>query len=256
MSNFLKFSSPNRKIAFPSFSIPSGYTCPGASNCLTFVDRITNKIIDKQKPDENGETFRCYAASLEVAYSSLRENLRHNESLLKEAKTEKAMTALIIKSLKESKWTKALVMGGGALRNHIHGDFFNLNYLSAWMNVAKFFPNIRIYSYTKSLHLLKKYKDKHGSFPSNYYWTWSKGSKFDKLGPVLGLKSATIVDDKEQAKALGLEVDHDDTHALNGTKDFALEPHGQQPKGSRLAKLLIEKRKAGKFAGYGKTPIK
>ena len=62
----------------------------------------------------------------------------------------------------------------------------------------------------------------------------------------------TLVKDKEEAKALGLEIDHDDLKALNGTVDFALEPHGTQPKGHILNKIMYAKRKAGKFAGYNK----
>jgi len=38
-----------------------------------------------------------------------------------------------------------------------------------------------------------------------------------------------------EAKQKGLEIDHDDTHAAYGEKDFALLIHGQQPTGSKAA---------------------
>jgi len=60
----------------------------------------------------------------------------------------------------------------------------------------------------------------------------------------------TLVKDEEEAKALGLEIDHNDLLALNGKRDFALEPHGAQPAGHPLGKVIAQKRKAGKFAGY------
>ncbi len=152
----------------------------------------------------------------------------------------------------KGKHTKALFHGGGALRVHIHGDFFKYLYLKAWFAIASFLPDIRFYSYTKSLQFLKRYREEDGAFPENYSLTWSKGSRFDSLGPALGIKSATLVKDEEEAKALGLEIDHDDTKALNGKVNFALEPHGAQPKGHPLGKIIAQKRKTGKFAGYNK----
>ena len=245
----LRFSSPNAKIAFPSFSIPAGHTCPGAYNCLT--KRIDGKVVDLQKKDKHSEYYRCYAVSQEVVYKSLAKKLDDNFALLR-GKTCSKMVELIRNSLNNDKETRALVLGGGALRVHIHGDFFNYDYLKAWFKIADLFPRIRFYSYTKSLQYLKRWKDEFGEFPSNYSLTWSKGSKFDNLGNVLGIKSVTVVTDEEEAKALGLEVDHDDTHALNGDEDFALEPHGTMPKGHPWGKAIIEKRKQGKFAGYHK----
>ena len=249
--SLLKFSPPNSKIAFPSFSIPAGWTCPGAGNCLT--KRMPDgKLVDLQTPDDNGLTYRCYATSLEVVYPSLAKMLDHNEDLLRKTESENDLVDLILNSLKQNINTKGLFHGGGALRVHIHGDFFKYLYLKAWFSIAKLLPHIRFYSYTKSLLFFKRYKEEFKSFPENYFITWSKGSKFDSLGPALGIKSVTLVKDEEEAKALGLEIDHDDLLALNGKKDFALEPHGAQPAGHPLGKVIAQKRKAGKFAGYNK----
>jgi hypothetical protein len=249
--SLLKFSPPNSKIAFPSFSIPAGWTCPGAGNCLT--KRMPDgKLVDLQTPDDNGLTYRCYATSLEVVYPSLAKMLDHNEDLLRKTESENDLVALIIDSLMSDKSTKGLFHGGGALRVHIHGDFFKYLYLKAWFAVAKLLPDIRFYSYTKSLQFFKRYKEENGTFPKNYSLTWSKGSRFDSLGPALGIKSVTLVKDEEEAKALGLEIDHDDLKALKGKVDFALEPHGAQPAGHPLGKVIAQKRKAGKFAGYNK----
>ncbi|MAK37803.1 MAG: hypothetical protein CMC15_16715 [Flavobacteriaceae bacterium] len=244
-NNLLKFSNPNAKIPYQSFSIPAGYSCPGALNCLTKVKG--GKIVDLQKPDADGLTYRCYAASLEAVYPSLNAKLNYNFKLLKEAKSFKEMTALIARSLPPK-----LRADGGALRVHIHGDFYSLDYLRAWFAVAEFFPSIRFYSYTKSLNFLQQYKSEKGQFPFNYSLTWSHGSKFDHLGPELGIKSVRLVKDQEEAFALGLDIDHDDSHAIHGEKDFALEPHGTQPAGHPLQKIILAKRKAGKFAGYSK----
>ena len=51
---------------------------------------------------------------------------------------------------------------------------------------------------------------------------------------------------EEEAADLGLEIDHDDTHAAFGKKSFALLLHGTQPKGSvagEALKVINKKRK-------------
>jgi hypothetical protein len=42
----------------------------------------------------------------------------------------------------------------------------------------------------------------------------------------------------DKADALGLEIDHDETHALFGTASFALLLHGQQPKGGDASQAI------------------
>ena len=74
----LKFHGPSSKISklVNAYSLASGYTCPGAKDCLSRANRKTGKIKDF------GE-FRCYAAMLEAAYPSLRKLVWHNTMLMK-----------------------------------------------------------------------------------------------------------------------------------------------------------------------------
>ena len=44
-----------------SFSLPSGYTCPFAVDCLSKADRVTGKITDGRDT-----LFRCFSASDEA----------------------------------------------------------------------------------------------------------------------------------------------------------------------------------------------
>ena len=39
------------------FSLPSGWTCPAATVCMTKADKVTGKISDGKK-----QKYRCYAA--------------------------------------------------------------------------------------------------------------------------------------------------------------------------------------------------
>jgi hypothetical protein len=86
MTNLLKFGEPNAKLKklakklklkLKTFSLPAGWTCPGAKDCLSRADRTTGKIEDG--PDT---LFRCFAASGEAVYPSLRKMVWHNFELI------------------------------------------------------------------------------------------------------------------------------------------------------------------------------
>ena len=103
------------------------------------------------------------------------------------------------------------------------------------MEIALLFPDRLFYAYTKSLvYWLKNL----GNIPENLILTASNGGKHDSLIEQLNLRSAAVVYSYEEAEKLGLEVDHDDSHAANPlTKDqnFALMIHGVQPAGSEAS---------------------
>ena len=221
------------------YSLPSGYSCPGAKNCYTKADRITGKITDLQTPDADGVIYRCYAAMDEARRPNVRKTRWENFDLLKTAKTTKAMAALIIRSIKASG-----LRCGGTLRVHIGGDYFSRAYFRAWMIAAKFFPQITFYSYTKSINFLVG-----EDLPDNFVFTCSRGGKYDKLIPKSNTKSAKVFFSTEEAKALGLDIDHTDDLAISGSDDFALVIHGSQPAGSEASKALSANKKKG-FTGY------
>ena len=60
-----------RKPNIYGFSLPAGYSCPFADECLSKADRITGKITDG--PDMK---FRCFQASLEAVFEIGRASCR------------------------------------------------------------------------------------------------------------------------------------------------------------------------------------
>ena len=108
------------------------------------------------------------------------------------------------------------------LRVHIGGDFYNYNYFKAWMKAASFFPNVVFYAYTKSVNFLSQYLAEFGKLPKNWVFTCSRGGKYDNLIPQTMVKSAKVFFSKDEADALGLEIDHTDDFAISGVDDFAL----------------------------------
>jgi hypothetical protein len=160
---------------------------------------------------------------------------------LKQAKTVDSMTSLIRDSLPGR--------DGHIYRIHVAGDFFSKDYLEAWINVANQFPNQIFYAYTKSIPFWIALMSK---IPKNFILTASYGGKYDSLIEPYQLKSAKVVFTVEEAEQLGLEIDHDDSHAYIGKKSFALLLHGKQKAGTKAAKALNDLKKQG-HKGYARV---
>ena len=232
----LKFGKPNAKLAkmakklklkLATFTLPSGYTCPGAKDCLSFSDEKTGKI-----KDGHFTKFRCFMASAEARSPSLRKAVWHNFDLLRKAL--KSGVDKCVELIQDS------LPKCDVLRVHVGGDYFSKNYLLAWAQVAKANPDTVFYSYSKNLPAFVGVE-----LPENLVLTASRGGKFDSMIDELGWKEALVVYSEAEAKEKDLEIDHDDEHAAFGKKDFALLIHGTQPKGSKASEALSAiKRKA------------
>ena len=248
MNDLLKFGEPNSKLKkmlkklslkLKTFTLPAGHSCPAAKDCLSRADRVTGKI--KDGPDT---VFRCFAASAEATYPSLRKMVWHNFELLKEALKLDAQAGF-----ENSPHTADLICASlpdkfDIMRVHVGGDYFSKKYLQAWIEVAKRNPEKIFYSYSKSLHFFKEF-----ALPENLVLTASRGGKYDDMIELHGWKEALVVYSEQEAIDKGLEVDHDDTHAAFGKENFALLIHGTQPKGSAASQALqVLKRKRKEVA--------
>lgn len=228
-----KFILGNAKIpGVWTFSLPAGWTCPGAKECLCKANRETGKVTDG--PDTK---FRCFAASDE-RYTATRMARWHNFELLKGKSTEE-MVDLLHPNLPKA---------ARIVRIHVSGDFFSQSYFDAWLQVARQNPETLFYAYTKSL---KFWVERLDNIPENMKLNASRGGLLDALIDKVGLKSAEVVLSEGEADAKNLRIDHDDSLAYGQDKSFALLIHGTQPAGSIAAKALSALRKLGK-TGYGK----
>jgi len=240
----LKFGDPNAKLkkmikkvglVLKTFTLPAGHTCPAAKDCFSRADRETGKVTDG--PDT---VFRCFMASAEARSPSLRKLVWHNLELIKEALKRDAQAGFENMPHTSQLINKSLPKKFDIMRVHVGGDYFNKEYLQAWIEVAKLNPDKVFYSYSKSLHLFKQF-----ALPENLVLTASRGGKHDDLIDLHGWKEALVVYSEEEAAERGLEIDHDDTHAAFGEENFALLIHGTQPAGSMASQALQAiKRKA------------
>jgi hypothetical protein len=238
-----EYLTDKRKIY--SLDLLSGYSCPSAKKCLSKAvvqDNGKRKIKDGKDTE-----FRCFSASQEVQYTNVYNSRKHNFDLLRK-KNHAEMVSLINGSLPEN---------AGIVRIHVAGDFFSLPYMHAWYEVAMLNPSVLFYAYTKSLRFwvggINELPILH-----NFVLTASYGGTHDHMINEFNLRSAKVVFSEAEAAELGLEIDHDDSHAAKPTirdDSFALLVHGTQPKGSAASVALKELKGQGSYSRRKKKMI-
>jgi hypothetical protein len=199
------FTASNRYFGFRvhTWNLPSGYTCPGALECLAFANRATGKITNGKQ-----QTFRCYSATME-RYPAVREKSWANLEIVR-GRTADEIAAII---------SAALPKRATHVRIHAGGDFFSQDYFDGWLQVASGFPAVKFWAFTKSLPFWLARRDK---IPSNLCLQASYGGKHDDLIAINGLKFAKVVFAQREAANLNLEIDTDDALAMEGDQSFAL----------------------------------
>jgi len=234
IKNKLSFSNGNAKLkGIHTFSLPAGFSCPGANLCLSRANKLTGKI-----QDGPATQFRCYAASAEALFSNVRKSRWNNFELLKKCAGVDEMANLIIFSL--PKKAKILRIGQS-------GDFYSQNYFDAWLKVAAIKKDIIFYAYTKSIPFVLARKD---VIPDNFKVVASKGGKYDDLIEKNNLRFAEVVFSKNEAKEKGLKLDKTDSIAYKGKTSFGLLLHNTQPAGTLAAKAW-QNIKLNEGGGYG-----
>lgn len=217
-----------------SFDILSGHSCPFAKDCHSKVVETPDGRKIQDGPDTE---FRCFSASAEVVFPGTYNARKGNFENLR-GKSAIELVKLIAESLPDDL---------GICRIHVAGDFFNAAYFKAWVVVAELFPDRLFYAYTKSLPY---WVDMLGDIPDNLILTASRGGRRDDLISEHNLRSVKVVFSEAEAELLGLDIDHDDSHASRpdlAFQDFALLIHGIQPAGSEAGKAVRELNGLGSY---------
>lgn len=209
-----------------SLDILSGWSCPFARECLS---KVHVDIHGKRTVRDGLETeFRCFSASQEALFKGVYDLRKHNFDLLRKSGD---MLGLLSDSLPKN---------AGIIRIHVAGDMFSQAYLEAWAMLACERPDVLFYAYTKSLKYWLELRSRR-AVPKNLILTASYGGRDDGLIKKNRLRYAKVVYSVEQAESLGLDIDHDDSHAADPSKwrqSFALLIHGTQPAGSVAGKAV------------------
>jgi hypothetical protein len=123
--------TPNGKQASiaNTFGLPAGkaYSCPGATTVCESV---------------------CYAGKLEKVFPTVKKNLLHNWSLLKDADGE-TMVRLLNEMITEFKADCVKREAPMLFRIHWDGDFFNDTYAYAWKVVIDKHADVQFWVYTR-----------------------------------------------------------------------------------------------------------
>ena len=220
-----------------SLDLLSGYSCPFAEACLSKAVEVDGKRTIKDGPKNE---FRCFSASQEVQYTNVYNARKHNYDILKAHSDDW--------SVMYGELWRSMPVDAGIVRMHVAGDFFNENYLKAWIRLASLYRGILFYGYTKSIQYWHANRE---DIPENMVLTASYGGRDDWMIDEYGFRFAKVVFSEAEAEELDLIIDHDDSHAANPTwrdESFALLIHGTQPKGSEAAVALRELKGKGSYA--------
>jgi hypothetical protein len=149
-SHFHDFNLP----AFKAFYAKDGkliphVTCPGAGACAAF----------------------CYAS--QGTYTFSRVKVAHSRNLTMVMVDREAWKKQIIDELHQ------IVKFGkiNAFRVHTSGDFFDASYYDDWLTIAKNFPSLQFYAYSKMVKMIKNHHRK----VDNFSVIFSYGGKQDSL---------------------------------------------------------------------------
>jgi hypothetical protein len=228
-----------------SLDLLSGYSCPFAKACLSKA--VVNENGKRHIEDGKDNEFRCFSASQEVQYNGVYNLRKHNFDTMRGLHVNDMINRL------DQDMPKNL----GICRIHVAGDFFSPDYMFAWINMAMMHTDRLFYAYTKSLTYWVEYQEYLDQL-DNFVLTASYGGRNDSMVAEQGLRSAKVVFSESEAVELGLDIDHDDSHAARPSlknQDFALLIHGIQPKGTEAAKALKALKGKGSYSRNKKPEL-
>ena len=229
-----------------SFDLLSGFTCPGAKDCLS------RAIVDEQgkrRIQDGQETrFRCFSASQEAQYDGVFQKRAQNFATLRAVEQSargKGKREAIAKRIQAALPDDALIV-----RVHVSGDFYSLGYWLAWCDIARANPHRTFYAYTKNLKLWVN----ADRLPRNLILTASRGGRYDNLISIHNLREARVILSESDENRFDsfrfanspeyrttLPIDTDDSHAMLPARkrdSFCLLIHGTQPPDSAASRAL------------------
>jgi len=110
-------------------------------------------------------------------------------------------------------------------RIHTGGDFYSLEYLLKWFEIAKRFPEITFYAYTKEVAMVKEYRF---ITPKNLEFIFSYGGKQDHLIDPENDRHSLVFAEKIDLVLSGYaDASDNDLVALGNNKRIGLHYHNQ-----------------------------
>lgn len=196
---FLKWTRGNSKLeklgtvgfGLPAFESADGFkVCPKAGACAAI----------------------CYARQGNYNFSNVKAAREFNLAIVRASVADfKAKAMSDLRNMRKV----------STVRIHDSGDFFSQEYLDAWYDVARAFPNLVFYAYTKSLHL-----DLWTRKPRNFRITQSEGGLMDDEINTRRPHARIFSTDYARRKAGYGDGHMTDTLAIRGARKIGLVYHG------------------------------
>lgn len=196
----LKNTSLMNRARILNFSLPAYKTqnnkmvCPFAKDCVKY----------------------CYAQKGNYRYPSVKKGLNNRYELSKKEEFVTIMNANI------------LLERPTHVRIHDSGDFYSVDYLNKWVQIAKDNKEVIFYAYTKSIPFFKTTKEMNTNFllPKNLIIIFSEGSKKDNLINTDTDRHSRIFKDINEMKKQGyINASDNDLNAITKNKKVGLLLH-------------------------------
>ena len=196
----LKNTSLMNRARILNFSLPAYKTqnnkmvCPFAKDCVKY----------------------CYAQKGNYRYPSVKKGLNNRYELSKKEEFVTIMNANI------------LLERPTHVRIHDSGDFYSVDYLNKWVQIAKDNKDVIFYAYTKSIPFFKTTKEMNTNFllPKNLIIIFSEGSKKDNLiNTDTDRHSRIFKDINEMIKQGYVNASDNDLNAITKNKKVGLLLH-------------------------------
>jgi len=196
----LKNTSLMNRARILNFSLPAYKTqnnkmvCPFAKDCVKY----------------------CYAQKGNYRYPSVKKGLNNRYELSKKEEFVTIMNANI------------LIERPTHVRIHDSGDFYSVDYLNKWVQIAKDNKDVIFYAYTKSIPFFKLTKEMNTNFllPKNLIIIFSEGSKKDNLINTDTDRHSRIFKDINEMKKQGyINASDNDLNAITENKKVGLLLH-------------------------------
>lgn len=196
----LKNTSLMNRARILNFSLPAYKTqnnkmvCPFAKDCVKY----------------------CYAQKGNYRYPSVKKGLNNRYELSKKEEFVTIMNANI------------LLERPTHVRIHDSGDFYSVDYLNKWVQIAKDNKEVIFYAYTKSIPFFKTTKEMNTTFllPKNLIIIFSEGSKKDNLINTDTDRHSRIFKDINEMKRQGyINASDNDLNAITDNKKVGLLLH-------------------------------
>lgn len=148
--------------------------CPKAGACANFCYALNGTYMFRNVRGAHERNLAYVLDHLDEWKNQMIEELTHKKF------RPNGIERLAAYDLQLDGWTEWWrISGGAAIRIHDSGDFFSVDYLNAWLEIAYRVPDVLFYAYTKDVLMFRDHVEDRA--PINFRYVYSMGGKEDHL---------------------------------------------------------------------------